>query len=174
MYQRILVPVDGSETSNYGLAEAIRLAQLTNGSLRLVHVIDALSLSHAMAAYAGPSDDWLGSLRVAGSEVLNAAKGLALQAGITVETLLCDNLKDALHEVVTAEAASWDADLLVIGTHGRRGFNRILMGSGAEQILRVSPVPVLLVRAPDAPVSHERTHKLVENLHLPVGVVAYE
>ncbi len=59
IYQRILVPLDGSETSQLGLQEAIRVAQTTQGELRLFHVIDDLSFALAMDAYAGQTGDWL-------------------------------------------------------------------------------------------------------------------
>src|SRR5690349_24221993 len=67
MYQRILVPVDGSSTSSHGLGEAIRLARLTQGRLRLIHVIDELSFALAMDAYSGQRGDWLYELRAAGT-----------------------------------------------------------------------------------------------------------
>jgi nucleotide-binding universal stress UspA family protein len=53
-----------------------------------------------------------------------------------------------LGEAIADEAGTWNADLVVIGSHGRRGLQRLLIGSGAEQVLRLSPVPVLLVRDP--------------------------
>lgn len=172
MYQRILVPVDGSTTAHHGLTEAIRLAKLTGGRLRLIHVIDSLSFGYAMDTYACPSDDWFDALRTGGNDVLTAAQAVASEAGVETETRLHDNLKGSLHELVTAEAVSWPAEVIVLGTHGRRGFERIVMGNGAEQILRASPVPVLLVRDPTAPAPH--LHRAKERLHVPAGLVAYE
>ena len=150
MYQKILVPVDGSSTSNLGLDEAIRLAQLTKGRLRLIHVIDELSFALAMDAYSGHAGDWLGVLRKDGARVLEEARGRATTAGVDVETALRDNFSNSVHELVTSEAAQWPADLIVLGTHGRRGVGRLVLGSSAEHILRYAPVPVLLVRAPGA------------------------
>ncbi len=148
MYQRILVPVDGSETARQGLAEAIRLARLTGGRLRLLHVIDELSFALAMDAYSGHAGDWLGVLRQEGSRVLQAAVTDARAAGAEVDSVLCDNFSESVHAIVVAEAAKWPADLIVLGTHGRRGIGRFVMGSSAERILRHATVPVLLVRAP--------------------------
>ena len=147
MYQRILVPVDGSPTSRRGLDEAIHLAQLTKGRLRLIHVVDELSFAVAMDAYSSYSGDWLGLLRKAGQGVLNEAKGIATKADVEVEAVLSESFHGAVHEMVTAEATKWAADLIVIGTHGRRGVRRLVLGSSAEHILRYAPVPVLLVRA---------------------------
>lgn len=166
MYQRILVPIDGSATSTQGLAEAIRLARLTGGRLRLVHVIDELSFALAMDAYYGSAGDWLDALRVNASALLESAKGSAAAEGVEADVVLIDRFKHAVHEQIIAEARTWHADLIVIGTHGRRGLGRWVMGSSAEQILRMSPVPVLLVRAPEeARAEHEA-------FTLPVGLVA--
>ena len=67
-------------------------------------------------------------------------------AGIAVDQALLDSFDGRMCDLVVNEALAWHADLIVIGTHGRRGMSRALLGSGAEQILRRSPVPVLLVR----------------------------
>ena len=147
MYQRILVPIDGSPTSNRGLEEAIRLAKLTGGHLRLVHVVDNLSISMAMDGYAAYSAEVFESLRTAGADIIEAARASVAAAGLNVETALHDNFEGPVHEVVIAEAASWKADLIVLGTHGRCGIRRLVMGSDAEEIVRTSPVPVLLVRS---------------------------
>ena len=151
MYQRILVPIDGSPPSSQALTEAIALAGLTRGRLRLMHVIDELSAAHARSAYEGFGSDWLGAVRRDGATMLEAARSHAEAAGVTAETLLHDSFSSHLAEVVVDEAARWQADLLVVGTHGRRGIGRIFMGSGAESILRSARVPVLLVRMPEAP-----------------------
>ena len=107
MYQRILVPVDGSPTSDLGLAEAIKLAKLTGGRLCLLHVIDELSLARSTSAYGGYSTDWLAEMRASGAKVLADAHTTALTAGISAEERLADNFQGAVHEVVCAEAASW-------------------------------------------------------------------
>ena len=169
MYQRILVPVDGSSTSAHGLGEAIRLAGLTGGRLRLMHVIDELSFALAMDAYAGHSGDWLQELRNAGTRLLEEGKAKAAAAGVEADSVLCDNFRGAVTDRVTAEAASWPADLIVLGTHGRRGSGRQVMGSSAEHILRTANVPVLLVRAPEA---HAKAD--AERFTLPSGTLASE
>ena len=167
MYQRILVPVDGSSTSSHGLAEAIRLAGLTHGRLRLMHVIDELSFALAMDAYAGHAGDWLAELRAAGTKLLEEGRAKAAAEGVEADCVLCDNFRGAVPERVAAEAASWPADLIVLGTHGRRGLGRMVMGSSAEHILRTATVPVLLVRAPEA---HARAE--AARFTMPGGLVA--
>ena len=147
MYQRILVPVDGSITAGHGLTEAIALAQLTHGRLRLIHVVDELSLSFGMEACAAYGDaDWLAAMRDNGELILQRDKALVEAAHLEVDTVLYDNFSSAMYTLVAAEVGKWNANLIVLGTHGRRGVGRLLMGSGAEKILRHATVPVLLVR----------------------------
>ncbi|MEJ8813192.1 universal stress protein [Variovorax ureilyticus] len=149
MYQRILVPVDGSPTSTGGLDEAIRIAKLTDGRLRLLHVVDELSFALAMGSESAYGDEALRAMRIESKRILDAALALTQSAGVEADTRLRETFPSTLSEGVAAEAREWGADLIVLGTHGRRGAKRLMLGSDAERILRVAPVPVLLVRAPD-------------------------
>ena len=150
MYQRILVPIDGSPTSDLGLDEAIRLAKLTGGSLRLIHVIDDLSIIRGMEGYAAYSEVMFADLRAAGAQVIETARAKVAAAGVNVETILHETMEGLVPELVIADARAWKADLIVLGTHGRRGIRRMVLGSSAEYVLRGAPVPVLLVRVPEA------------------------
>ena len=143
MYKRILVPVDGSPTAVRGLDEAIRLAKLTGASLHLVHALDQL-VFYGLDAY---QNDVFGALRKAGARLMEQMTARALAAGVEVTAYVSDVLPGKVSEVVIEQAKACGADLIVIGTHGRRGVGRLLMGSDAEQVMRMSPTPVLLVRA---------------------------
>lgn len=150
MYQRILVPVDGSSTAQRGLAEAIRLARLTCGQLRLLHRLDALSVTSAMGAYGAFSGEVLGQMRTDGENLLAQARAQAIADGVAADVVLDEGMSNRLADWVLEEVLAWPADVVVLGTHGRRGLGRMLLGSDAEQVLRICPVPVLLVRNPDA------------------------
>jgi nucleotide-binding universal stress UspA family protein len=173
MYQKILVPIDGSDTSTLGLEEAIRLAKLTKGRLRLFHAIDELSFALTMDAYAGYAGDWLNSLREGGTKLLQEAKAKALAAGIDAEIVLHDSFNGKVAELVAAEASNWPADLIVLGTHGRRGIGRMVLGSGAENILRTAPVPVLLVRS-HAKAAVAEAPQVAGRVSLPSAALAIE
>ena len=147
MYQRILVPVDGSATSRCGLEEALRLARLCGAKVRLVHIVDQLKYVTGFGTYAYDSD-LLPLMEEAGEQVLQAGREMAASAGVEAETLLFTSPVKRVCDVVVEQAKTWKADLIVIGTHGRHGVGRLLLGSDAEQILRLAPVPVLLVRSP--------------------------
>lgn len=147
MYRRILVPIDGSPTSGRGLDEALRLAKLCGASVRLVHVIDELKYVTGFETFAAYNADLLPLMEEAGEQILLAGREAATRAGVEVETLLFTSPVQRVCDMVVEQARTWRADLIVIGTHGRRGVGRWLLGSDAEQILRLAPVPVLLVRS---------------------------
>ena len=98
--------------------------------------------------FGGYAGDLLKIMRETGTGILANGVAAAREAGVPAEEVLYDNLGERLPEVVADEARRWNADLIVVGTHGRRGVGRILMGSGAEQIVRMAPVPVLVIRSP--------------------------
>jgi len=149
MYQRILVPVDGSPTSNRGLAEAIALAKLTGARMRLINVVDVMLFAMEADAFAGVASDMIPLMREGGQKTLAIARAQVEAAGVGVDTVLRDGFAGRVCDLVIDEAIAWSAELIVIGTHGRRGAGRLFLGSDAEQILRMAPVPVLLVRAPE-------------------------
>ena len=147
MYTHILVPVDGSPTSDRGLDEAIKLAKLTGARLRLIHVVDQLVYASSMDGLGAMTADLIPLLREGGESILETCKGRVGASGVPVDTALLDSFAGRVCDLVVAEAVNWHADLIVLGTHGRRGVGRVLMGSDAEQIVRHAPTPVLLVRS---------------------------
>jgi len=147
MYQRILVPIDGSTTSNQGLDEAVKLAKLTGASIRLIHVIDALSFATGFEPYGVYAGNVIPLMKEAGQQLLKQASIRVEQQGVQVDSVLFDTYGNRVSDTVIEQAKAWGADLIVIGTHGRRGVGRLLLGSDAEQIVRLAPVPVLLIRA---------------------------
>ena len=144
MYQRIMVPVDGSETSRKALQEAIKLAQTFKARLKLVHVVENARIFDAegMMDYATLRD----IATKGGEQILARAKEMAEQAGIAAETALLESGGDRNENVIVSDAKQWLADLIVIGTHGRSGISRLLFGSVAEGVVRGATMAVLLIR----------------------------
>lgn len=147
MYQRILVPYDGSATSSRGLDEAIRLAKLTGASVRLVHMIDVLLFATGFETATAYVGELIPYMRQAGATILQEGQARVEDSGVKADTVLIDSIETRLSDAVNDQVKVWGADLIVIGTHGRRGVSRLLLGSDAERIVRSAPVPVLLVRA---------------------------
>ena len=146
MYERILVPVDGSETSKRGLREACRLAKEQGAKLRCLFVIDEHYLT---ANYMGFMylPDLIDKLRENGKEILDGASEQGRKSGVQVESIMRESIERRVSFLILDEAKTWAADLIVMGTHGRRGLSHLALGSDAESVVRNSPVPVLLVRA---------------------------
>jgi nucleotide-binding universal stress UspA family protein len=148
MYNKILVAVDGSESSERALAEALRLAAALGSELTVVHVIDNSYLRYEVG-YVDLTDLRAGLLE-GGQILLDEAKAKAAARQVACSTLMVDEplaLGDVAHAIEQA-ARQTGAELLVVGTHGRRGVRRLLMGSVAEGLVRQCRQPVLLVHAP--------------------------
>jgi nucleotide-binding universal stress UspA family protein len=146
MYKRILAPVDGSRTSTRGLNEAIRLAQHLKARLRLIHVIDAFIITPAFESGRYVTD-LQKTFREDGSRILKRAEALARKHGVEVDAVMLEIVGGGAAEIIVEQARKWRADLIVIGTHGRRGVSRLVMGSDAEHVARSASAPVLLVRS---------------------------
>jgi len=164
MYKKILVPIDGSPTAARGLDEAIKVAQLTGASLRLIHVVELLNFTTCIEPVGIYASDAIAVVTRAGAEVLERGKFHAAAKGIAVETALLDNLSLRVSEQVIDQAKTWNADLIVIGTHGRRGVGRLMLGSDAEEIVRSAPVPVLLVRATEVEAKQSGKRPVAESV----------
>jgi nucleotide-binding universal stress UspA family protein len=146
MYQRILVPVDGSRTATCGLREAIRLAKGHDTTLRLLHVIDRLPLLQGMEPPV-IIEELLRSAERAGHAVLEAGAALAAKHSVQAQTIMRKPPRGRVADTILDEARKWKAGLIVMGTHGRRGVRHLLLGSDAESVVRAARAPVLLVRS---------------------------
>jgi len=148
MYRSILVPIDGSVTSGRGLREAIRLAATLEARLVLLHVLDVYPYFGA-TAWSGVLEAELRPRREAANELLASAALDAQEAHIPVEMVLKESLDRHAGEEIVRQAIEKRCDLIVMGTHGRRGLSRMLVGSDAMIVLRDSPIPLLLVGPPE-------------------------
>lgn len=147
MYERILVPFDGSATSSEALAEAVRIARFCSSRLRLIHVVDPLLYITGMEVGGIYMNEIVPELLAAAEALLGTARESIEAQGVSVETEVLQSAGERVARIITEQATEWNADLIVIGTHGRRGVDRVIMGSDAELVARTATVPVLLVRA---------------------------
>lgn len=145
MFQRILVAYDGSEVAKHALQEAVKLAKDQHAELRIVSVVDLTPLYRR--PYPGQDLARIEHTVMQSSrEELDEAAAIAEREGITPEKAIEQAAGRRVNDVIVADATSWPADLIVMGTHGRGGIERIVLGSVAEGVAREAPVPVLLVR----------------------------
>lgn len=148
MYKKLLVAIDGSECAQHALDEAIAVATLTQGSIRLAYVVDEPAVL-AAAGYYDPI-----SLREAmltqAKATLDGAREEVAANHVAVDTEIVHTLdvNRDVAECINMAAQGWGAELIVLGTHGRRGPSRLMLGSVAERVLRVADTPVLIVRVP--------------------------
>lgn len=149
MYKHLLVPADGSATGERGLREAIALATDQKARLTILHVIDDFAIHMDMAAVVSYAEV-IDAMRKSAQDLLGRASAAAAASGVQAQTLERQVTKRRVAEVIVEEATALGCDLIVMGTHGRRGFNRLAMGSDAEMVVRLAPVPLLLVRHEEA------------------------
>lgn len=147
MFKKILVPVDGSDTSEAGLKTAMGMARDSGGMLFILHVVDEHVLLQT-ADYMGGSyyEETIGSLKEAGRRVLAKACAKVEKAGVPYKAISVETVEGGVASLILAQARKSKADVIVMGTHGRRGLSRMVMGSDAEGVVREANVPVLLVR----------------------------
>ena len=147
MYRRILVAVDGSDTSELALREAISLGKDQSAMLRLVHVVD-ISEAALTVDTPYPFAEYQKAVQEAGEKLLARCVAKARAAGVAVDSKLVTiaMYAERIYEVLEEQSREWMADLIVIGTHGRRGFRGLMVGSVAEGLIRIATKPVLLVR----------------------------
>ena len=146
MYRRILVAIDGSHCSDLALRETLILAKEAKAQVDLVHVVDVspgveggLDLEHFRQI-----------ARQEGNDLLGKVASLAAQAGVNAETAMLESSRKQCSNAIANESKRWEADLIVMGTHGRTGIARLVLGSVAEGVVHITPVPVLLIRCPRA------------------------
>lgn len=142
MYNRILCPVDGSDPASRGLTEAIRLAKNQSAQLRVLHVLDLIALNQ----YPPVLPEVYERFSAAAQEILSQAACHARAAGLEPETHCTELTQGTVASHILAEARAWHADLIVMGTHGRRGVERLIAGSDANTVVAGATCPVLLIR----------------------------
>jgi nucleotide-binding universal stress UspA family protein len=143
MYRRILIPTDGSACSQLALDHGVRLAKEQQAEVRIVHVLDLQPLYESEMLDVEPIvDAW----RRSAEAVVARAAEAAARSGIRAEHTVLEALRQRVADVIVEESKRWQADLIVLGTHGRHGLQHALLGSVAEGVVRTTTVPVLLIR----------------------------
>jgi len=141
MYDRILVPTDGSDPSEYAAAHAVEFADEHDATVHALFVME--TDVELPSTDVGPGRKQLEeSLREQGRRAVDEVERLAKEAGVDCETHVREG---SAADRILDEAEESDVDLVVMGTHGRTGLDRILVGSTTERVLRRSDIPVLTV-----------------------------
>lgn len=148
MCKRIFVAIDGSTTAQAALVEAIQFASLPGMSLCIGTVLDTGMLSKNSMGMGAlfDIDQVKAGMRQAAEALLDDATAKAKEAGLDPFRLLVESDNKRVADMIVDAAGQWDAGLIVIGTHGRRGFERMVMGSVAENLVRIATTSLFLVR----------------------------
>lgn len=146
MYERILMPTDGSGCAHKAARKGLELARQLGSRVTFLHVLE----NPLVAGYAAPealpySAQLYRDLKTSGEEILADAIAMAEDVGVEARSELIENRRpaDAIHD------AEKDHDLVILGTHGRRGVDRWMFGSVAEAAMRRASTPYLVIRADD-------------------------
>lgn len=145
-YRRILCPIDGSATAERGMREAAALARTMGAELRFFHAVEFHSATLG-AEGTMVSPGLIAELQRWGEEVVEKALAFAADEGLNASVATVQAIGTRVADAVLEEAQRWSADLIVMGTHGRKGARRMLLGSDAEDVSRRAPCAVLLVRS---------------------------
>ncbi|WP_370682094.1 universal stress protein [Comamonas sp. GB3 AK4-5] len=144
MFKHILVPVDGSETSMLSVAKAAGLAKAFGSEVTAVYVLDPYPFTGVGADFAYGQAQYLSAATAEANTALEAVKKLMTEAGVEVKTMVGEG--HAIHEGIVRVGDSVGADLIVMGSHGRRGLEKLVLGSVAQRVLSAARIPVLVVR----------------------------
>jgi nucleotide-binding universal stress UspA family protein len=148
MYKRILVAIDDSSTSAKALDEAINLAKALGAALCVAHAADEATLTQLGIGLENHLDIEQAKLEIRASSnaLLDGAVAKAAAAGCSAEKKHMESSRRRIAEMIADAAQEWGADLVIVGTHGRRGFEALLVGSVAENLVRLASTSLLLVR----------------------------
>ncbi|MCZ2405991.1 MAG: universal stress protein UspA [Burkholderiales bacterium 68-12] len=144
MFKHILVPVDGSPTSMKAVAKAAGLAKTFGSAVTVLYVIDPYPFTGVGADFAYGQAQYLTAATAMANAALDAAKKELHDEGVEAETVVGEG--HAVQEGISRALESTGADLIVMGSHGRRGIEKLVLGSVTQRVLGAVHVPVLVVR----------------------------
>ena len=139
MFARILVAIDGSESSKKAFDESVFLAQKCNSKLYVVHVV----LDWEYGGDSAATFELIDELRANGTELLEKCKNLALKNNVQVKTLLEQG--DYAHEIIEVAKRN-DCDIIIMGSRGMSPFKELLLGSVSLKVMHHASCPVMIVR----------------------------
>lgn len=142
MFKHILVAVDGSECASDALTIAIEIAVARQAMLSILYVVDPLKAIPPVVDMYGSPPEFTEELTKDGFAILKTCGGRAAAAGAQFETSLLDGPPVA---TIVNYAREKKVDLIVLGSHGRKGLSRVLLGSVAEGVMRDAKCPTLIV-----------------------------
>ena len=150
MFKHILVPVDGSPVACHAVHKARAIACAFRSSVTLIYVIDPYAFSGAGTVPSQGKLDYLGAATLQANEAISEARQVFEAQGMFVNGSVVEG--HSVYQAILEAVETLDADLVVMGSHGRRSLEKLMIGSVTAQVLSHAHVPVLVVRHQEAPV----------------------
>ncbi|SFD64354.1 universal stress protein [Paracidovorax konjaci] len=144
MFKHILIPVDGSPTSMTAVTKAAGLAKAFGAQVTAVYVVDPYPFTGVGADFAYGQSQYMNAATSEANTALDATRKALEEAGVAVTTVIGEG--HAVHDGILRALETTGADLIVMGSHGRRGLEKLVLGSVTQRVLGVVHVPVLIVR----------------------------
>ena len=147
MFSHILVPIDGSAASNQAIEKAVAMAQAFKSHVSVVSVIDMFAFA-GMGMDAGYGQvEYIKAATDQAEAAIRDAKVIFDAAGVNLSTSVIEG--QVIYQNIIDAATSSNADLIVMGSHGRKGLEKLVLGSVAAQVLAHTQLPVMIVRQPN-------------------------
>jgi nucleotide-binding universal stress UspA family protein len=144
LFKHLLVPVDGSSTSRQSIEKAIAIAEAFKSKVTVIYVIDPYAFTGVGTDFSYGQAEYLSAATTEANAAIEAAKVAFQEHGISVTASIVEG--HAIYRGILETAESVNADLLIMGSHGRRGLEKLVLGSVTSQVLSHAHLPVLVVR----------------------------
>ena len=144
MFKHILVPVDGSSTSRQAIDKAVAIAEAFKSTVTLIYVIDPYAFTGVGTDFSYGQAEYLSAATDEANQAISAARQVFEAHGIAVSGSVVEG--HAVYQAILDTAESLNADLVVMGSHGRRGLEKLVLGSVTAQVLSHAHLSVLVVR----------------------------
>jgi len=144
MFKHILVPVDGSGTALIAVDKAVGLAKAFGSRITVINVIDYYPFVGVGADYAFGQTEYMQAATASANQAIAAACAAVQAGGFPCEQRVIEG--HVVHEGILSAAKDAGADLIIMGSHGRHGIEKLLLGSVTQRVLSHAPVPVMVVR----------------------------
>jgi nucleotide-binding universal stress UspA family protein len=144
MFKHLLLPADGSDNAQRAIEKALGLAQAFQSRVTAIYVVDPYAFTGVGADFVYGQAEYLSAAVDEAKAALQQARDAFTAAGIPVDTSLVE--AHSIHKGILAKAQEVGADLIVMGSHGKRGLEKLVLGSVTSQVLSHAHLPVLVVR----------------------------
>ena len=144
MFNHILVPVDGSLTARHAIDKAVAIARAFQSAVTVIYVIDSYAFTGMGADFSYGQAEYLSAATAEADQAISTARQVFETNGLCIRGSVVEG--NSVYQAILDAAESLNADLIVMGSHGRRGLEKLVLGSVTAQVLSHAHLSVLVVR----------------------------